>query len=121
MRRAWLLALALASCATSGAQHVVTGAERPAYAGEVRVFMREDFYDGDIEELAFIQATGADVYVSWWKLSDAVPNALEALRERARELGCNAVVNVDVFYDESRLSGTDAYVFGTCAYAPALL
>lgn len=86
-RLVFLAALAAACATPVRSEHVLTGAVRPAWSGDVKVVMDGAPLPGAYDEVAIVNATGT--------VRDAtLPAVIGALQDEARRLGCNAVIRV---------------------------
>ncbi len=111
--RPWVCALALMGCA--GADHVLLREARPAVEGPDTIVRRGQATPEGLVDVALLHAWGKGFR---WRLvgltfSEGRSGALEALREEARNLGCDMVVRVDLITDGAR----DAQIYGVCAAA----
>lgn len=92
-----IAAAALAGCITLRTEHVLTGAPRPAWSGDVKVSMEGAAVAGEYDEVAIVTATGS-------AMDATLPAVLGALQQRAASLGCNAVIRVR--YDRGATAAT---------------
>jgi len=79
----------LAACGSLTTEHSLTGRVAAPYSGEVQVVMEGSPRPNGIREIAIIQVAASGNRAN-------MPDSIEALKARARELGCNVVVNVRV-------------------------
>ncbi len=98
------LALVLGGCITLHSEHVVTGAPRPAFAGEVRVVMEGAPLPEGADEVAIVTATGE-------ALDATLPAVLGKLRAEAAAVGANAVVRVRYDVGAQRATATGVAVW----------
>jgi hypothetical protein len=94
-----LAALAAFGCGTLRTEHVTTGQPGAPIHDEVRVVMQGQAPPGPVEEVAIVQSVGTGTYNSFERV-------IEAMRERARRLGCDVLVNVRVEAGASTTSGS---------------
>lgn len=109
----WMFALVFLGCA--GADHVLLQEPRDAIEGPVNIVRRGQPIPQGLKDIALIHAWGKSFR---WRLvgltfSEGRSGALEALREEARNLGCDTVVRVNLISDGAR----DAQIYGVCAAA----
>jgi hypothetical protein len=98
------LALLAAGCVTLTGEHVVTGASRPPFAGDVKVVMEGAPLPEAADEIAIVTASGT--------AKDAtLPAILGRLREEAAAVGANAVVRVRYDVGSSRSTATGVAVW----------
>lgn len=97
-----LLALLVGCLGTHlSTHHVVTGKPGPPYTGVVSVHMEGAPLPARYEEVALVQAEGA---------GENLGTLLPALRARAADLGCDALVLVKVDQGPSHASATGVAV-----------
>jgi len=82
-----LVAGAMACAPALQTEHVLTGRARDVYGGDVKVIMEGAPLNGDYQEVAIVNATGAAAKAT-------LPAVIGALQDEARKLGCNAVIRV---------------------------
>ena len=97
------LALLVAGCVTG--EHVVTGAARPPFQGDVKVVMEGSPVPDGVEEIAIVTASGSGT-------SAKLPAVVEKLRAEAAAVGANAVVRVryDVGAQQSTATGVAVWI-----------
>ena len=95
-------ALSSVGCGSVRVEHSLTGKAVAVHRGEVRIVMEGGEQPTDLEEVAIIQ-----VYAQGTKAK--LPIAIDALKARARELGCDTVAKVSVDRGAAAMSVT-----GTC-------
>ena len=99
-----LAAAALAGCITLRAEHALTGEQRPAWMGPVKVVMEGAPFPGEYEEIAIVTATGTAYEAS-------LPTVVEGLQREAASLGANAVVRVRYDRGSETATATGVAVF----------
>jgi hypothetical protein len=96
---------ALCACARLETQHVLTGMPGAKHTGPVRIVMEGTPPPPGLLEIAILQVKGSGKYAD-------LQHAVEGFTEKARELGCDHVVNVRVDQGGA-MSAT-----GVCARSP---
>jgi hypothetical protein len=82
-------ALLTLGCGRIIVEHADTGPTAPPYQGEVTVIMEGGEQPVGMREIAIVQVTATGVKAK-------LPTAIDALKVRARSLGCNTVAKVSV-------------------------
>lgn len=103
---AGLALLGLVGCGRLIVEHAPTGPTAPPHNDEVTVVMEGGEQPQGMQEIAIIQVTGTGTKAK-------LPTAIEALKGRARELGCNTVAKVSVDRSNTMV------VTGVCGLVPA--
>ena len=99
-----LLAATAVSCSPLNSEYVLTGSQRPAYTGAVRVVLEGAPYEGAVTEVAIVTATGGGANAK-------LPAVLGQLQTQAGALGCNAVIRVHFDQGTSIASATGVAVW----------
>lgn len=84
-----LTLLGLVGCGRLIVEHAPTGPTAPPHNDEVTIVMEGGEQPQGMQEIAIIQVTGTGTKAK-------LPTAIEALKDRARQLGCNTVAKVSV-------------------------
>lgn len=107
----WLVACALAwqlfpGCGRTTTHFVLSGSAGPVHEGNVALVLQGQPPPEGLEEVALLQAVGSGIHAD-------MEHVVQGLVERARSLGCNAIVNVKIDQGASHASGT-----GVCLRPP---
>lgn len=81
--------LCITGCGRLIVEHAPMGPEAPPHHGEVTIVMEGGEQPQGIREIAIIQVTGTGTKAK-------LPAAINALKDRARQLGCDTVAKVSV-------------------------
>ncbi|MBT9558300.1 MAG: heavy metal-binding domain-containing protein [Myxococcales bacterium] len=79
----------LIACGSIQAHHVNTGQPSPPHTGDVRVVLLGSPEPSPFREIAIIQVRAHGNKAN-------LPSVVQAMQERARQLGCNAVIRVRI-------------------------